>query len=255
MDGIKPLIRHDQYEKIVDDLYVIGDNVILRFNVTLAKYSNRFGRINYHQEFEYFNREAGMNTVTMRRDFDFYLSIENIRTDNDIAIKQFIMITVSEIYGFRLFLNDIMRWFDDPYFKGLYVTNSTNSELVMTKAIAPIVIDLPPSKSSYIMAEPMVCINRFNEESPGVRFYLSSETNYAEVPLNKMRGLKYLIDSIDMYGCACALINYKQRPDPGTNLISYSNNKDYNVETSIPTQQSGRKIKPKAQPSLNDLEK
>lgn len=254
MDGIKPIIRHDQYEKIVDDLFLIGDNVILRFNVILAKYSNRFGRINYHQEFEYYNREAGMSTITMRRDFDFYLSVENIRTDNDIAIKQFVMITVNDIYGFRLFLEDVMMWFDDPRFDGLYVTDSTKGELVMTKAVKPISISLPPGRL-YIMAEPMVCLNRFNEESPGVRLYLSSETNYAEVPLNKMRGLKYLIDSIDMYGCACSLINYIQRPELGSNLVSYSNRKEYNVENSVPTQQSGRKIQPKKTPSLDDLEK
>lgn len=253
-DGIKPIIRHDQYEKIVDDLFIIGNNVILRFNTILSKYSNRFGRVNYHQEFEYYNRDAGCNTITMRRDFDFYLSIENMRSDENTPIKQFIMITVSEIYGFRLFLDDVMRWFDDPRYDGLYVTDSKIGELVMTRAIKPISISLPPNRS-YIAAEPMVCVNRFNEESQGVRLYLSSDTNYVEVTLHKMRGFKYLIDSIDMYGSACALINYKQRPELGTNLISYSYNKDYNVESSVPTQTSGRKIQPKKAPSLDDLEK
>lgn len=252
-DGIKPIIKHDQYEKIVDDVFIIGDNAILRFNVILAKYSNRFGRVNYHQEFEYYNRDASKPTITMRRDFDFYFSIENMRTDQSTSTKQFIMITVKEITGFQLFMNDIMKWFDDPAFDGLYVTDAKKKELVMTKSISPICINLPPAHS-YIAAEPMVCISRYGDESPGVRLYLSSEINYVEIPINNVRGLKYLLDRTDMYNCACALVNYKQRPELGTNLTSYSNPREYNVEDKTPTQQTGRKIKPKGQAGLQDLE-
>lgn len=253
-DGVKPIIKHNQYEKIVDDILVLGSNAILRFNVILAKYSNRFGRVNYHQEFEYYNREAGTPTITMRRDFDFYFSIENIRTDSDVPIRQFIMITINDISGFQLFMQDVIRWFDDPAYDGLYVTDSNKKELVMTKQISPIFINLPPG-NSYIMAEPMVYVNRYNSQSPGVRLYLSSETNYVEIPLNTIRGLKALLDHTDMYNCACSLINYIQRPDLGTNLVSYSNPKAYNIETSTPAQQSGRRIKPKSQQGLEDLEK
>lgn len=254
-DPIKPIIRHNQYEKIVDDMMIIGDNAIIRFNVLLAKYNSKFGRTNYHQEFEYYNKDAGMNTVTLRRNFDYYFSLENIRIDQNTPIKQFIMITVNDIAGFQLFLNDIMRWFDDPEYEGLFVKNSKKNQIVMTKQVKPLFIDLPPG-NSYIVAEPMICINRYNEETIGVRLYLASESNYVEVPLNKMRGLKYLIDRTDMYGAALSLINYLQRPEYGTNLISYSrSNKDYNAEVSTPTQQSGRKINPKSNnPRLEDLE-
>lgn len=240
---VKALIKHDNYEKLVDDVFLLGKNAILRFNVTLAKYSDKFGRVGYHQEFEYFNREAKRSTITMRRDFDFYLSIENIRSDPNTPIKQFLMITVNDILGFRAFLDDIVKWFTAKEFDGLYATK--NNELVMTKRVPTIAINVPPS-NSYIMAEPMICVNKFNEKYQGVRLYLSSETNYVEMSLTRIQGLRYLVSSIDMYNCACSLINYLQRPEMGTNLTSYSSeyrDNTYEPEKHIPvTPNTGRKV-------------
>ena len=41
-------IDYIDYEKITDDLYIIGQNLILRFNVSLAKKMNNGDRYHFH---------------------------------------------------------------------------------------------------------------------------------------------------------------------------------------------------------------
>lgn len=251
MEYIKPIIDTSRYEKLVDDIFRLGRNLVLRLNVVLSKYNDKYGKENYHQEFEYYSKNTRQYAITLRRSFSYYLTIENMRVDDDTPIKQMIMITVNDIIGIRSFVSDIMKWFESSEYDGLYATKNNN--LFLTRQVSPIYIDLP--SKSYLAAEPMIYVNNFNEKSPGVRLYLSSDTYYTEISLRNMRGFQYLIFSINMYESACNLINYLQRPDLGTNLISFARtpNNSLNPEIAVPPQIEGRKIQNKKK-TLSDLD-
>lgn len=247
------MIYHSQYDKLTDDLLYLGSNMILRFNVSLSNKSDKFGRNHYHKEFSYYNKDSRQNFITLRRSFDYYLSIESVRVDEENPIKIFMQIGIYNILYVRQFLNDIEKWYSDPKYFNLY--GSKNGDLVLTKVPSRIGIDLPP-QGNYLLAEPMVYIDKFNNTDIGLRLYISSETRYVEMPLDKFRAMNYLIQTIDMYTSACLLINYLERPEYGTNLTNYAMYGDDNPEDQIPNQPNtnGRKIQSKNnKQSLEDI--
>lgn len=235
------MIYQSQYDKLTDDLLYLGNNMILRFNVSLSKKSDKFGRENYHKEFSYYNKDVRQNLITLRRSFDYYLSIESVRVDEENPIKTFMQIGIYNILYVRDFLNDIEKWYSDPKYGDMYATK--NNQLVLTYVPERIGITLPP-QGNYLMAEPMVYIDRFNALNIGLRLYISSETYYIEMPIDKFRALNYLIQTIDLYTSACILINYLERPEYGTNLTNYAQYGYDNPEDQIPKQPDtkGRKV-------------
>lgn len=234
---MNPLIKHDQYDKITDDVFILGDNVSLRFTVILNKHTQKYGTENYHKELEYYSKKAGHNVVAIRRSFEYFLSVENMRSTETSPMKESIIIGPSEMILFRNFLLGATEWFTSLQFQDLYA--SKNGHLVMTESVNP--IRMPTTKYKYLAIEPIIYVDFMNTEYKGVRLYLSSDTNYVEMPFDKMMGLFYLVDKMDMYQCACALINYLQRPEYGTNLVSFGNTYQ-DPEQSAPVQPSGRKI-------------
>lgn len=215
-DLITP-ISYEQYDKISDDIYFIGNNTIMKFNVSLSKDINNM-RSHFHKEFKYNSKYSNCNSlVTIKRSFDFYISIENIKKD-DSGIKEFIRIGVSEILLVRYKLQEVLKWFTSNEFQNLY--GKKGKKLLILGRVSNIIIDrLPMNK--YIEFEPTVC-DYDTESVPGVRMYLSSKTNYVDINVDRLMGLIYLMDSINMYESAQLMINYLQRPENGTNLYSFT---------------------------------
>lgn len=201
------------YEKISDDLYFLGQNVLLRFNVQLAKKSDDGRRFHYHKEYEYNSNKYidKSNLVSIRRSFDYYLSLE--RTVGD---RESIMIRAQDMIILRGKINQATKWY---FNNNLYAVKK--DKLIMLGKQEPIKItNLAGSK--WIMLEPTI-LQYENQYTPGLRLYLSSESNYIDISVDKFMGLVYLIDSINMYESAQLLLNYLQRPQFGTNLYSFEN--------------------------------
>lgn len=233
---LKRAITHDQYEKISDDLLLLGFNTILRFTVGLSNYSDKFGRQSYHKEFEYPSAKAKSDVISVKRSFDYYLSLENIK-EPDNGFKEFIRIGVSEIYAFRNIINKAIEWYTAKQYSNLFARK--DNRLILARRVEPLILDhLPMGK--YIKLEPIVATNiNTDEDYVALRIYLSSDSNYTDISINKLMGLKYIVDSINMYESAQLLLNYIQRPEFGTNMYSMSNMSDIEYEPNI---ESGRKI-------------
>lgn len=223
MTKIHP-ISYDSYEKLVDDVYYIGSNIILRMNVSLAKKLDDGRRYFYHSEFMY-NTNKYIDTnkiITMRRSFDYYLTIENIKEPFE-GEKQSIMIRPQDMLHIRRKLHMTYRWFTDDEFKELYAYSK--DKLVMLGKVNPIVIEGFPLNKKIII-EPIV-IDYDNITYEGVRFYLNDLSNYADITSDKLAGLIYLMDCINMYESAQLLLNYHGRPPYGDYMIQFNDN-NYN---------------------------
>ena len=64
-------------DKISDDVYALGPNVILKFNVSLSKTSNNGTRHHFHKEYEYKPNGSPTTVVTIKRSFGYYLPFES----------------------------------------------------------------------------------------------------------------------------------------------------------------------------------
>lgn len=208
------------YEKITDDLCIIGINAILRFNVSLGNKTIDGKKRIFHSEFEYkSDKYINMNSCSsIRRTFDYFLSIENMRV-TEKGIKEFIMIRIQDILYVREQFELATKWFRDSKYENLFAMSK--GKLVMLGKVEPIkILGLPMGKS--LMMEPIIISFDDNNQTTGVRLYLSSLDNYVDITVDKFMGIVYLLCSINMYESAQLLLNYIQRPELGTNSFNMS---------------------------------
>lgn len=250
MEYISPIL-YEQYDKISDDLLFLSNNVIVRFNVVLSRFSDKYGRMLFHREYEYQSENSKLPLITIRRQFDYFLSIDNIKS-MDNQMRESIRFGINEILLLKQALNNAFLWFSDEKYKDLFM--SKNGTLVLAKTVNPIQLtDLPFGKALSI--EPTI-YKVFDKEATGVRICLNDKSNYADIPLNKLMGLIYLINNLNMYESAQAMVNYIQRPEPGYNMTSFTNNtneySDY--ESTYPKSQMN-KVKRKIPTSIGGRQK
>lgn len=220
-----PLFVYEQYDKISDDLMILGINTVLKFTVSLTKYNDRYGRMYSHKEFEYTSRTSSSPVVTIKRSFDYYVSIENIKNVEDVP-KEFILIGINDMYMIREHLSQVSLWFTDKKYSKLFAKK--NGELILSADVDPIIIsNLPMNK--YLKFTPII-YNRLDNYQTGIRMYINSDTNYVDMPISRFMGFLYTINTLDMYNCAQNMLNYIQRPEPGFNLTSFASENGFRNE-------------------------
>lgn len=217
---MKQLVTPIDYDKLSDDLYWLGNKIVVRFNVVLAKQKETDqSRIFHHKEFLYPSKYSDKDRViTMRRSFQYYISIDKID-----MYDAGVMIRVQDIMLVRAKLHEASMWFTNGTFaekkKKLIIPSRPNS-ITITGLTG----------GKYIMMDPIVIeYEDSNLQQQGIRLTISDQDIYTDMSIDKFYGLCYLMNSINMYQSAQLLINYLGRPELGTNLYEF-NNRDYPVD-------------------------
>lgn len=221
-------IKVINYEKLVDELYYLGSNFIMKFNVILNKKNEDGTRRNYHSEYSYnSNKYSNVNTLyTMKRSFNYYISIEYMGKENDT----FIQIRVQDIMKVNYALEQAYKWFNHD--SDIFMID--NDKLSIVTKVEPINIGRL-SGDMGIVIEPIV-INYEDMYYEGVRIYLNRTDNYVDMTIDKFSGLVYLLSNINMYQSAQLLLNYNGRLDYGENLINFSSNSNNQIGQDVRSQ-------------------
>jgi hypothetical protein len=200
------------YDKISDDLYHLGNNVLLRFNVQLAKKGEDGKRYHFHKEYAYNSRYLDRNTnlMSIKRSFDYHMSIEKVYGDN----RESIMIRVQDIMNLQMKVNDAVKWFMG---NGTFAYKK-DKLILLGNPEAILITGFPAGK--WIKIEPII-INFDGNYTCGARMYISSDSIFVDMDTDKFMGFVYLINKINMYESAQLLLNYLQRPEFGTNVYSF----------------------------------
>ena len=250
-------IEFNKIDKISDDVYSIGPNVVLKFNTSLSRI-NSGKRYHYHKEYEYPSKiDDAPSLVTIKRTFDYYLSIENNQKEAN-GEKLFIRIGPAEYYIFKKGLEEAIAWFTDTKYAKLFTTN--RGQLVLMPPIPEFKIsNLPMGK--YIHLSPTIIDRGMPnmDKEPGVRIELSSPSYYIEISVDRLMGLYYTINTFNMYQCALSMVNYLGRPEFGTNR--YVMETTHTLPAHDPgsvrgvTGIEGRFVTPKGNTSIESLER
>lgn len=215
--AINPFI-YEQYDKISDLVCYLGRNAVVKFTVVLSKYKDDYGRQFFHKEFEYNSKNFDKPLITIKREYEYFLSIENLKVDELSGRKEFIKIGVEEFMLFKQALINASKWFTDQEYRDLFIIHK--NELIMGMKVPPIELPYLPM-GKYITLEPT--IYTYHEEcSPGVRITLNHNSNFVDLYLNRFMGLVYTISSFNMYLAAQSMLNYIGRPEFGYNLVSFT---------------------------------
>lgn len=211
--------NYSDYEKITDDILLLGNRVILRMNVSLSSYLQEKNnkRISFHREIEYYSNKNNSNLINIKRNFDYYMTIEHTIT------KDYIRISITDILKLRHALDISYNFFIDKKYENMYAMN--DGEIIMMHHPEPVIIT-GLSMGKYLKFEPIVFLNFRGETERGLRMYLSSESSYCDISINKLEAFKYIMDTINIFECAQNMLNYIQRPDYGYNMYSFNTIED-----------------------------
>ena len=191
------------YEKVSDDIYWMG-NIILRFNVVLGSPNNNGYRKPFHQEYMYQSKKYKdqENLVTVRRHYDYFLSIENT-SNYTYTEKEYIIIGVQDFIFFRSKINQAASWLSDS---NIYRYKDNN--IVKVGDVEPIVINFI-SFNKTISLEPIVMRSDIGLNCAGIRMTIGkNRENFTDLSVDKYMGLLYIVDSFNMQMAAMTVLSY-----------------------------------------------
>ena len=207
-------IVHNNYEKITDVVMWLNNEWVLKFTTTLNKYSDKYGRQNYHKEIGYMkNNDVSIN---ISREFDYFLSIETVRKNKETGMKDSIMIRNTDIYFLCFKLEEVYKQVS------LVFAKDDQGRIFIPKKPNPIVVNLCGNK--YIEFEPMVKELDNGSQVIGVNIYLGSDSVFFFMNINMFLSFKYCIENFNMYQSAQLMLNYLGRPTNGTNMVDMTDN-------------------------------
>lgn len=120
-----------KFEKFCDDIVHVGRGLIIRINVNLARSYND-NRYFFYKEYEY--TLNNYKRVSIKRGFDYYLSLEEVARPKDHD-KIFIKIGLSDFYIFKQKLIDMIDWFTNSKYNKLFA--KSGNELVIGMSSIP----------------------------------------------------------------------------------------------------------------------
>lgn len=209
-------ILFDDYDKITDLVYELGSKTLLELVVTLSRKNEKTNdRYHYHKEFKYESRYCQHKLASIKRSFDYYLILSKF----DVKGSG-VMIRVQDMYLILNKFNEALKWFTS----GIYGKRKSNELYIKETQSSILIPGLPAQK--YIQLDPIVIVwENTGAQSQGIRITLGDPSVFSDVTIDRFYGLVYILGNLDLYGCAQNMINYLQRPEYGTNLKEFENNK------------------------------
>jgi hypothetical protein len=243
-------LNFENYNKVEDIVYYLGTNAVLKMNLSLYQNSEKYGRKSYHQEIQYYNEKMGEKVVNIKRSFDYYASIENLKPVDHM--KEYIIIRQQDIFLLRKVVNSVFELFNNE-FDNLF--GKRNGVVTLRNKIKPIEFS-GLSLGKYLVFAPDIMENINGERSGCIRMNLSSPNNFVLMSLSKFSGFLECINNMDMFSYAQEMLSYFGRPKYGTNLYDFTASQDIDDET---VARKGRKIQAKSSKSyfankINELE-
>lgn len=216
------------YDKVSDDIFVIGPNAILKFNVSLSKILNDGRRFHFYKEFKYSSKAIEYpELITIKRSFDYYLSIENMQKTKDGDTKAFIRIGPNDYFKLKNQIDEVYSWFTDKKFKNLFARDK--GKLILTSPIPESVVSGYPQNKFIRFTPAVVDYNEGHDVMrPGVEMDLSSYDNYVIMDIDRFMGLHYTISTFNMYLAAQGLVDYMGLPG-GMNRFSIQEHHQINI--------------------------
>lgn len=194
----------------------LGLNGVLKINVVM--YRKAFNKLEHmYKEYEYYSDEHHQNMLSMQLNYDYFLSIENQYEDKEVGGKGFLSMRYAELYIFKTLIDTSIAWFIEERFNNLFYIK--DGKLQINKSIAT-TYNVAINTSTTISTEPVVINDNYKGTTTGIRLVFTSASHSIDIDTDTLFGFKMFLDNCDMYIMAQNLVNFVNRPKPGTNRMN-----------------------------------
>ena len=213
------------YNRLVDDILILGNNAILRMNVVLYynrnKPSGQPQREYYHRETQYIDKN-GLLSRKVHRNYDAFLTLENLRPVG--GNKEYILLFGRDLELMRIFLmpklEAMVQNFGDVF-------QVRSGKLYVNEKLRPIEVELS-SKDKYLWFKPGVH-KLFNDEVvPAMELYLNSPNNVSIMSFQNVYELIYIMRTFQIHLYASNMLAAFSHPPMGFNMFDMSLNQEVN---------------------------
>lgn len=239
-----------QLEKISDHITNIGRKFDMKINVSLARNVND-NRYCFYTEYEY--SINGYKRTSIKRGFDYYLSIESIGKTTD-GNKTFVRIGTADFYVFMRALEEVIGWFTEVRWSKSFATKNGKLVLTMDRPAPRYVTGLPMNK---IIGFDLIVLEEYTVQ-PGVRIMIGDEDTYTDITVDTLFGIYGALMNFNMFMSAQIMLASLNIP-LGTNRVNLI---ESSISNKLPTESkkmdslstsgiNGRRI---GNPTIQDLE-
>lgn len=208
------------YDKISDTLIYLTNDVVLRFNVNLAKKSKDNKRVPFHSEYAYTTAKYGtpQTIYSIKRNFTYYFTIDDTRD-----FMNNVLLRAQDVFMLLYLLNhQVLPWFMGN--NRIFGFNKQNQLNIIGKYTQ---VEFPLNDYKYMMFLPIILTYEDGTSKEGVRMIINQQNNAVDIDINKFFEFYYTIKNTDMYNAALSMINYVKTTPYGQNLVSMDNNNPY----------------------------
>lgn len=201
------------YDRISDLLMFFDNNIVLEFVVTLSSKDKNGNRLFFHSECDYnSNKYIGIDKGhSIKRRMTFYYVVSDKRAFD----RSFIIRPEDAMMLSMTIKSQILPWYFDPKRN---IFSVIEEQLRITGKYQDIIF--AKTEYSYLRFQP--CVYRFEDNTfkQGVRMYVSSETEFVDMEIDKFLGFYYFISRTDMYSIASNLATYVKTQPYGVNIYN-----------------------------------
>lgn len=198
------------FTKIIDRICFLGDALTVNMNVMLTSNDNNGANRPFYNEYEYYSSSIRGHAVTIKRDFNYYLTIEKQLKGN---VKSSVMIRLTDMFNFINCINSATEWFNK---QNMFATDDSG-RLHLIGEYTPIVITGLAS-DNFITLIPTVILSG-DKYATGIQITLNDDV-VSQVQIDKFMGMVYVLNKLDMFISAQAMVN-SLNIEKGTNRHTF----------------------------------
>lgn len=208
-------INFTDYDRITDTLLFFNNNLTLNFTTVMARQDKTGNRISYHLETEYNSKYIGVDKArSIKRNINYYYTIDN-RNDfgNGFILRQSDVAVLCMIIQQKII----------PWFFGntrIYGLVEDGNKLVIKNQYEPVIYS--QSEYKFLKFEPLILSFEEGTFKEGIRITVNSDSEYADIDIDRFLGFYHLLKNTDMYNVACSMLTYVKTPPYGTNVYTAS---------------------------------
>lgn len=211
------------YNRIQDDLLILGTNAIVKMNLIFYR-TKEDRRDFYYREVQYVDKHGNLVRKMARNLLESFISIENLKPMNNEGFREFIVLRGRDLEFFRIYLLPKLEYIV-THTEEIYEVRDGN--MYVNEKGASIKIELN-NREKFLVFKPAAHKMYNDEMMPCIEIYLNNPYNNTIVSLAGILDFMHFIRNFNIQMYAATMMSYVGRAPMGLNMRDITMQQDLN---------------------------